>query len=64
MHTSVEVSELRSMMLQPEHILVPFSVSELPPGPWLVFAPHSDDETFGMGGSLLKAFVRELKLMS
>lgn len=43
------------MMLQPEHILAPFSVSELPPGPWLVFAPHSDDETFGMGGSLLKA---------
>ena len=52
------------MMLQPEHILVPFSVSELPPGPWLVFAPHSDDETFGMGGSLLKAFSKESKLMS
>ena len=27
----------------------------LPPGPWLVFAPHSDDETFGLGGCLLRA---------
>ncbi len=27
----------------------------LPLGPWLVFAPHADDETFGMGRSLLKA---------
>jgi len=42
-------------MLNPEHILVPFSCSPLPPGPWLVFAPHADDETFGMGGSLLRA---------
>jgi len=43
------------MVLKLENILVPFSVSELPPSPWLVFAPHADDETFGMGGSLLKA---------
>jgi len=43
------------MQLNPEHILIPFSPSELPPEPWLVFAPHADDETFGMGGSLLKA---------
>lgn len=42
-------------MLNPEHILIPFDVSPLPPGPWLVFAPHADDETFGMGGALLKA---------
>ncbi|MDP6413684.1 MAG: PIG-L family deacetylase [Gammaproteobacteria bacterium] len=42
-------------MLNPEHILIPFQASPLPPGPWLVFAPHADDETFGMGGSLLKA---------
>jgi len=42
-------------MLNPEHILIPFEVSPLPPGPWLIFAPHADDETFGMGGSLLKA---------
>ena len=36
-------------------MLIPFQTSELPLGPWLVFAPHADDETFGMGGSLLKA---------
>ena len=42
-------------MLHPEPVLLPFSASALPPSPWLVFAPHADDETFGMGGSLLKA---------
>lgn len=42
-------------MLNPEHVLIPFQASPLPAGPWLVFAPHADDETFGMGGSLLKA---------
>ena len=43
------------MPLNPEHILLPFVPAALSPGPWLVFAPHADDETFGMGGSLLKA---------
>lgn len=38
-----------------EHELVPYHCSELPPGPWLVFAPHADDETFGMGGALALA---------
>lgn len=38
-----------------EKDLIPFSTSALPDGPWLVFAPHPDDETFGMGGSLLLA---------
>jgi len=42
-------------MLNPEHRLIPFETSTLPPGPWLVFAPHADDETYGMAGSLLKA---------
>lgn len=41
-------------MISEAHI-VPYSVSELPAGPWLVFAPHADDETFGMGGTLLRA---------
>lgn len=42
-------------MLSPEPALVPFDVSPLPAGPWLVLAPHADDETFGMGGALLRA---------
>ena len=42
-------------MILEESQLLPYTSSELPPGPWLVFAPHPDDETFGMGGSLLLA---------
>ena len=38
-----------------EHKLIPYATSPLPGGPWLVFAPHGDDETFGLGGCLLKA---------
>ena len=43
------------LRLNPEHKLIPFKTSPLPKGPWIVFAPHADDETYGMGGSLLKA---------
>ncbi len=43
------------MLPCPEHELIPFETAPLPPGPWLVFAPHADDETFGLGGCLLKA---------
>ena len=37
--------------------IVPYAVDELPfsKGPWLVLAPHADDESMGMGGSLAKA---------
>lgn len=42
-------------MLNEESVFIPFIVSELPGGPWLIFSPHADDETFGMGGTLIKA---------
>lgn len=38
-----------------EHELIPYQTSSLPPGPWLVFAPHPDDEVFGMGGAIALA---------
>jgi LmbE family N-acetylglucosaminyl deacetylase len=40
-----------------ENQLVPYEVAELPEkrGPWLVLAPHADDESFGMGGTIAKA---------
>ena len=44
-----------STSLNPESSLLPYAVGELPPSPWLVFAPHADDETYGMGGALLLA---------
>ncbi|WP_296696969.1 glycosyltransferase [Thiocapsa sp. UBA6158] len=34
---------------------IPYSVSPLFPGPWIVFAPHPDDETYGMGGTIAAA---------
>jgi len=39
-------------MIVDEHCLIPYRCSGLPPGPWLVFSPHPDDETFGMGGTI------------
>jgi N-acetylglucosamine malate deacetylase 1 len=43
-------------MLQ-EHQITPYACTPLPcnTGPWLVVAPHADDESFGMGGTLAKA---------
>lgn len=38
-----------------EIALIPYSPSKLPFGPWIIFAPHPDDETFGMGGSIALA---------
>ena len=40
-----------------ENQIVPYTDVRLPveEGPWLVFAPHADDESFGMGGTLAKA---------
>jgi LmbE family N-acetylglucosaminyl deacetylase len=43
-------------MIDESH-LIPFQASHLPSdqGPWLVFAPHADDESFGMGGTIARA---------
>jgi LmbE family N-acetylglucosaminyl deacetylase len=38
-----------------ENQLIPYEAASIPPGPYLVFAPHPDDETFGMGGILIQA---------
>jgi len=40
-----------------ENQIVTYDTQELPAdeGPWIVFAPHADDESFGMGGTLAKA---------
>ena len=48
-------------MLKQEDSFLPFCVSECPDGPWLVFAPHADDETYGMGGALLRASSRGIE---
>jgi LmbE family N-acetylglucosaminyl deacetylase len=47
-------NEAENIMLM-ESALIPYTTSEIPKGPWLAFAPHADDETFGLGGSLLLA---------
>ena len=49
------VAKQGALLPCPEHKLIPYETAPLPPGPWLVFAPHADDETFGLGGCLLKA---------
>ena len=45
-----------------EETLIPYRTSPLPEGPWVVFAPHPDDETFGMGGTLLLALENAVKV--
>lgn len=44
-----------------EDQIIPYTTGELPEGPWLVFAPHADDETLGMGGALLQAAARGIE---
>ncbi|HDH97573.1 MAG TPA: hypothetical protein ENF70_00365 [Deltaproteobacteria bacterium] len=38
-----------------ERDLIPFHAARLPAGHYLVFAPHADDETIGLGGTLVLA---------
>jgi glycosyltransferase involved in cell wall biosynthesis/LmbE family N-acetylglucosaminyl deacetylase len=38
-----------------ENGLIPRQTSSLPPGPWLVFASHPHNETFGIGGAIVLA---------
>ncbi|MFH1019914.1 MAG: glycosyltransferase [Pseudomonadota bacterium] len=45
-----------------EDQLIPYGESPLPPGPWLVFAPHPDDEVFGMGGAMARAAAQGIRL--
>lgn len=47
-----------------ESQIVPYAVEDLPvaEGPWLVLAPHADDESFGMGGTLAKATERGISV--
>ena len=47
--------------MTPEYELIPYHCCELPPGPWLIFAPHADDETFGMAGALALAADQQLQ---
>lgn len=42
----------RPMYEEPQ--LIPFQTSSVPAGKSLVFAPHPDDETFGLGGTILQ----------
>jgi len=50
------------VQINQESQLVPYGVSPLPEGPWIIFAPHADDETFGMGGSLLLAAAQKIPI--
>ncbi|AHF00130.1 PIG-L deacetylase family protein [Thioalkalivibrio paradoxus] len=44
---------MKPILSEPDYL--PFQPGHLPDGPWLVLAPHPDDETFGMGGALALA---------
>lgn len=45
-----------------EKDLIPYELSEIPPGPWLIFAPHPDDDVFGMGGTIALASKKKIRV--
>jgi len=49
-------------MLNEENLFIPFEVSDLQGGPWLIFSPHADDETYGMGGTLIQAAANGIEI--
>lgn len=50
-----ELEKCEQVLMLQEENFIPYTSSDLPPGPYLVFAPHPDDETFGMGGTIARA---------
>jgi len=50
-------------MLQAEEFLIPYRPSSLPKGPYLIVAPHPDDETFGMGGTIALAVQQGIQVV-
>ncbi len=49
--------------MRQESDFIPYKTVPLPPGPYLVFAPHPDDETFGMGGTIALAGPKGIEII-
>jgi len=49
------MKKITSKSIKEENEIIPYNVQTVPEGKWIVFAPHHDDETIGMGGTLLLA---------
>ena len=45
-----------------ENDLIPYKPSQIPEGPYLIFAPHPDDEVLGMGGTIALARDRNIEV--
>ena len=45
-----------------ENMLIPYLESEIPEGPYLVLAPHPDDESLGMGGTIAIASAKNVDI--